>query len=329
MEYCRESFNEKFGIILNNNECYSEDIASRIAEMIQPLCDLVGVPPKGYEITVFIGDYGWTPLGIHTDHQGENVIHFHLGPGDKQMYTWDDKTYNALVPKNTFNNTNIEPLLHKANKFDFSKNDIYSMPWFENHVGFSGELSIAVTLWFRSSNNTNYSKTILNNFTNQFMPKDDRSIPPQIDYLKNDDTFKNFKETVSHHMSDPDISVDEFLYNMYKDYKLCLMSNAGWSKAPVLNNDIVDFEKFIDYEIYQSKPFKIYKRNQNSKKLYIFIRGNRLRIRYIKEIETFIDNLNEYKTISVRQMLRDTEMDNDALLYLIHNFYKYKGINLK
>ena len=126
--------------------------------MIEPLCDLIGIPPLGYEITTFIGNYGWTPLGIHKDVRGENVIHFHLGPGRKQMYIWQDDKYEELVGKNVFNNTNIEPILDKAEEFDFGPRDIYYMPWFENHVGYTEDLSIGVTLWFKSVNNNNFSK---------------------------------------------------------------------------------------------------------------------------------------------------------------------------
>ena len=53
------------------------------------------------------------PLGIHQDHRGENVIHFHLGPGDKQMYIWDEDAYKELTDLK-HNNTDIAPLLPHA-----------------------------------------------------------------------------------------------------------------------------------------------------------------------------------------------------------------------
>ena len=74
---------------MNNNEAFSEQLASRVLKMMSSLFEIAGLPPLGNEITVFIGNYGWTPLGIHKDHTGENVLHFHLGPGRKQMYIWE------------------------------------------------------------------------------------------------------------------------------------------------------------------------------------------------------------------------------------------------
>lgn len=64
---------------MNNNEAFSEQLASRVLKMMSSLLKIAGLPPLGNEITVFIGNYGWTPLGIHKDHTGENVLHFHLG----------------------------------------------------------------------------------------------------------------------------------------------------------------------------------------------------------------------------------------------------------
>ena len=107
IDYCKRIFDKRFGIIMNNNEAFSEQLATRVLKMMSPLFEIAGIPPLGNEITVFIGNYRWTPLGIHKDHTGENVLHFHLGPGRKQMYIWEDETYEKIVGKNILNNKNI------------------------------------------------------------------------------------------------------------------------------------------------------------------------------------------------------------------------------
>lgn len=58
------------------------------------------------------------PLGIHQDRRGENVIHFHLGHGDKQMYIWDEDAYKELTDLK-HNNTDIAPLLPHAKEYSF------------------------------------------------------------------------------------------------------------------------------------------------------------------------------------------------------------------
>ena len=91
--YTDKIFDKKFGFIINSGERHSDYISHNILKAVKPLIDLKGIPPLGIEITIFIGNYGWTPLGIHQDHRGENVIHFHLGPGGKKMYIWDEEKY--------------------------------------------------------------------------------------------------------------------------------------------------------------------------------------------------------------------------------------------
>ena len=44
---------------MNNNEAFSEQLASRVLKMMSSLFEIAGLPPLGNEITVFIGNYGW------------------------------------------------------------------------------------------------------------------------------------------------------------------------------------------------------------------------------------------------------------------------------
>ena len=106
--YTDKIFDKKFGFIINSGERHSDYISHNILKAVKPLIDLKGIPPLGIEITIFIGNYGWTPLGIHQDHRGENVIHFHLGPGGKKMYIWDEEKYKELTNLK-HNNTDNEP----------------------------------------------------------------------------------------------------------------------------------------------------------------------------------------------------------------------------
>ena len=95
--YFGSIFDKKFGMIINSGEKYSEIFADSLLIKLKPLIDHIGLPTSGLELTIFIGNYGWTPLGIHQDHKGENVLHFHLGPGEKTMYTWNEDKYHELT----------------------------------------------------------------------------------------------------------------------------------------------------------------------------------------------------------------------------------------
>lgn len=329
IEYCKRIFDKKFGIIMNNNEAFSEKLASRVIEMMQPLFEVAGLPPLGNEITVFIGNYGWTPLGIHKDHIGENVLHFHLGPGRKQMYTWEQDIYENLVGKDVLNNKNIEPILSHAKKHDFGEGDIFYMPWYKNHVGYTEEISIGVSLWFQSTDNYTFSKKIIQHFISEFLPKDKKIIPPQIDYINNHDTYDYFKQIVLSTIDNKDSSLDDFLKKMYLDHKNSLLSNGNWANLPLENeieNDNYDF--FKNKKIELSKPFKIIFENYNNEKLNIFVRGIRLRIKYFKDFEELLTRLNNNETIIINKYLKNIEIPEEPFLYIILTLYKYKGVKI-
>lgn len=59
--YTSRIFDKKFGFIINSGERHSDYISKNILKAVTPLIGLKGLPPLGLEITIFIGNYGWTP----------------------------------------------------------------------------------------------------------------------------------------------------------------------------------------------------------------------------------------------------------------------------
>lgn len=160
---------QKFGFIINEAERFNLDISRFIALKTEPLFNKIGFPKAGLGISLFIGNYGWTPIGIHQDPIGEDVIHFHLGPGSKTMYTWDYEQIKELVDIETYDYRNIEPLIEHSSKFKFSAGDIYFMPTGKHHVGYSGDLSFSATLWRENPTKTRFIKKIHNMIMDQFI----------------------------------------------------------------------------------------------------------------------------------------------------------------
>src|SRR4051812_35094117 len=72
----------KFGIVLNGAESVSESLSRQVARFLDPLFARRGVPYGGIDVAFFVGNYGFTPFGIHVDDR-THVLHAHLGPGTK------------------------------------------------------------------------------------------------------------------------------------------------------------------------------------------------------------------------------------------------------
>ena len=147
-EWSSRVFGEsKFGIIINAGEKFSHSLSKNIALKTKPLLDKVGFPREGINFSIFIGNYDKTPLGIHKDPLGEDVMHFHLGPGDKTMYTWSKEEYERLTTIEKYDRKETELFIPFATEFAFKEGDMYFMPEGEYHIGKQAELSIAVTFW--------------------------------------------------------------------------------------------------------------------------------------------------------------------------------------
>lgn len=332
--YCKKNFGDKIGIITNYSEKHSEILANRILKTIQPLLDIAGIPPWGLELTTFIGNYGWTPLGIHKDERGENVLHYHLGPGKKQMYVWDEKTY-LEKGSGISNNKNIEPLLKYAKKFLFGPGDLYYMPWNVHHVGYTDEFSIGVTLWFNNPTKYNFSKLMIDTIKNIYLKNNQEIIENQLNYINNEDTFNDFISTLdikSKILKEP---LETFLYKSYNEYKKCLMSNGGWQNPPLRFFEKIDSKKdyFLNLEsktIITSSLFEM-RTEKIDNRLYVYVRGYRISFKYYSELEKIVSKLNQENIeIEVSSIISEFQkLPKEVVLYFLKTLINNKGITIK
>jgi len=333
IEYSKRVFNTKFGIIINSGEKHSDIISERIMNLMQPLIEKIGLPASGLEITIFIGDYGWTPLGIHQDHRGENVMHFHLGPGKKTMYTWDEKVYEE-VAGSKFNNRDIEPILKHSNEYPFTTGDLYYMPWNKYHVGFSDELSVGITLWFNNPTKQTYVHKIIESFIFQYVQEDKDILTPQINYLQNNNTFSDILSTIKLDEDVLNLSAKEFLNKVYSEYKFCLLSNGGWQSVPLSREmkdkyDVNEYEYLLDKKVFAKKPFKLFYTIKNEI-IDVYVRGSKIEMKHHKELELIIEKINTNEVYDVNLLLENLSKywPIEAGLYFISLLYDKRGIEI-
>ena len=331
--YCTRVFGEKYGIITNYGEKHSEILAENILKTVQPLFDIIGIPPWGLELTTFIGNYGWTPLGIHTDNRGENVLHYHLGPGNKKMYVWDDEVYEK-EGKGIFNNKNVEPLLEYANEFEFGKGDLYYMPWNKHHIGYSGDFSIGVTLWFNNPTRYDFSKLMIETIQNLFLKNDQSIIESQIDYLNNENTFLDFINTLNIDKDTLNAPLQYFLKQTYNEYKKCLLSNGGWQNIPLSYHKKIDSTKDYFPNLKSKKiitnGISNIKWEKTNDRLTIYVRGTRLSFKYFPELVQIIDEINKTEFIEVSSIIKQFDtLPEEVILYFLKVLINNKGIKVE
>lgn len=335
IDYCNRIFKEKFGLIVNFMERHSDFVGKELRLIAEPLLEIIGIPATGVDVTVFIGNYGWTPLGIHQDHKGENVLHFHLGPGEKTMYIWDQEKYKDLTGTK-HNNFDIDPLLEHAEKYDFGAGDLFYMPWNKFHIGKSDDLSVGVTFWFNNPSKVKFFDKVLNTFYTNYIDINKDVIDPQHNYLENNKTFEEFLSILK---LDEDLlkgSTESFFKYLYDEYKNSLLSNAGWQAPPQTREkedqyNVDGYEFLLEKEIRSNEPFKmIYSIDENKDTFYLFVRGSKIEMRYHPELKNIIDHLNTHKNWKVSELLKTLEIDwpIEAGLYFLSMIYDKKGIEI-
>ncbi|WP_271782544.1 hypothetical protein [Aquimarina algiphila] len=328
-EWVKRTFgNKKFGMIINEGERFNLDLSKKMALRTKPLLDKVGFPKEGVNFSIFIGNYGWTPLGIHQDSAGENVIHFHLGPGPKTMYTWKDEEFRELVDVGTYDNHDVKPLLKHATEFKFEEGDLYFMPTGEFHIGHSDELSLSVTFWQYNHTKFRFARRIHNMIMDQFIKESEELVTPDRNELENTSGMQDVLSTFQFTDEMDDFSYKELLAEMYKDLRYSINSNAGYRTSPFPKTE-EDSQLDINDAFIIETPFKIQYRESNDKiKLFAYVRGHKFSLNNFECIALMIDEINKGKEITVRQLLNilNEEWPEEIGLQILSLIYQNHGM---
>lgn len=322
---------QKFGIILNYSEKFSIQIAERLSVLVQPLIEEIGVPSNGMHTTVFIGNYGFTPLGIHQDHFGANVIHFHLGPGDKTMYTWNEELFESI----NGGDKTLDEVLPFATPHHFHEGDLFFMPWDQYHIGRTDDVSIGLTVWFDNHSNAALFERILKTISLEFQNSDLKQITKMQRGIKNidlssiDTVFKAYKIA-------SELSFKDLLKEVFADFKIALFSNCGWTAIPVTVEQTSDFKVDEDFgrmdniNIQVPYPFKLYHTKENEQEITIYARGSKITMKYHQLLIDIINRLNNHEVINTNTLLSDLDKEwpVQAGQYFIAMLYNKRAIHI-
>ena len=134
-----------FGVIINGAEQWSDRLARMTARLFSPITESMGRERTNLEVTLFIGNYGYTPFGIHIDNPYTTVVHFHVGPANKEMTLFDKADFHRLngPQKNCFT---PETLIPHGRTFTIRPGDLFVLPPHYYHVGNTPSFSVAVAV---------------------------------------------------------------------------------------------------------------------------------------------------------------------------------------
>ncbi len=293
---------DKFSIIINQCEQLSVYLSAYLSASVERLRDLMGIPLLGYNLTIFMGNYGFTPLGVHHDGTGNNVLHFHIGPGDKVMYNWDEQQYTPEVAA-----LDLDKQLALADEFRFSAGDLYFMPWNKYHIGNTEEFSIGFTLWFNNPTRASYVKKLTDDLLVRLIDEGDAVVHPAAAHPAAADL------TAAHPSADsPDSalfasacvlkggaqtrSFEHLLFDEHRRTMARLSSSGHWNSKSRINDALALTKEDLPREIRIVDPYRIeYFRLRDD--LYIYGRGHEQVVDFSDALTTAIDKINDEATV--------------------------------
>jgi len=112
-----------------------------MCSIISPLLKKAGLPLGGLSFLFFMGNYGFTPFGIHKEAKGEEGFLFHLGPADKKFYTWDIEEYNK-IEHNAKVFHEVDEMLPVAKCYELNRKSVMFIPHHLYHIGNTEDFSL-------------------------------------------------------------------------------------------------------------------------------------------------------------------------------------------
>jgi len=291
---------KKFGVVLRKVERYSIAARDKILSHFAPfLTDKT--PFGGIHFTIFLGNYGWTPFGIHQDHPGSFVNHYHLGPGEKTMYMWEEDNYvNKLGCKQ--NDMDAERLIPYADHIcKFKAGDIFFMPWNYYHVGNTQELSIGLTVWFSYTTvNGLLSGVWESGLSDLYKNNANRAIVQNMMSIDDGEPFESLLEDLN--QASLSTSIENLVKEQIDDHANASISNL-WFDSPQLKISNTNTTLAEDNLLQLNDSKIVYKQVNN--KIKIFHRGHKLKIIYHPDIISLIDSINTEEIIPVKELLEN------------------------
>ena len=316
---------EKFSIIINQCEQLSVHLSAYLGTCVEHLRDLAGIPLLGYNLTIFMGNYGFTPLGVHHDGTGNNVLHFHVGPGDKVMYNWDEQLYTpevAALP--------LDKQLALAEEFRFSAGDLYFMPWNKYHIGNTEDFSIGFTLWFNNPTRASYMKKLTDDVLVGLIDDGETVIQPLTGNTGSRESAF-FEAACQLKDGAQTRGFDSLLFDEHRRTMARLSSSGYWNSKSRINEDLALTKEDVSREIQVIEPYRIvyFRREDN---LYIYGRGHEQVFDFCDALVGAINKINDdtarYRVGEFIRDLADSLSQRQAFI-LLSDWYRKQIIALR
>ncbi len=275
----------KFGVVLNDIQNYSPELMEYMARFLQPLLKVAGLPSGGLGLLFFVGNYGFTPFGVHKENTGEEGFLFHIGPGEKTFYTWKTEDYTRI--SNGSNTYPPEELMDTAIPHELKPGDMMCIPSDVYHIGHTGDFSISMVLDFLNSP-AEQIKLKMAAAVKKLMEEDTGFHPLQP--LPFEDTALAQEKLLAQ------VSLQEPLQRAAREYIMKLQSNGVFYSPSRADHPVEDLSPDTAWKLKDPFPIPYY---VNGDELVAFARGHRIKWPASPPLVQILKDWNQGKSIRV------------------------------
>ena len=297
-EWLSDTFGRRrFGIVTNNIERWSPDLAEAVALFATGLFEHLAWTEASVEISFITGNYDFTPFGVHCDGEDLFIAHLHLGPSEKRMFMWEPTQFYSLTGSRR---ASFEPelIIPAAERFVLGQGDVLLFPGSSYHIGScGGHLSAALVLLIR-----------------RFQPA---AVLQEAFLTSLADSVAPASELVS-----------DWARRAERDFAKRRESNCGLRSSPVrVNWPDADLPRC---SIRRRCPFKILT-SPRGETLDVFVRGLKVQLPHRPPITDLVSDLGRDEWVSVHDLISrySFAMTAEAAVYVISLLAAYGAITVR
>lgn len=288
---------KKFGIILNNLEKYSNRFSAKAAKLAEPLLEMTGLPLGGLATLCFLGNYGFTPFGIHKENRGEEGFLMHFGPGEKTFYTWDTEEYLEMS-NGSITHPIEQRFLDKATAYHMKPGDAFFVPSNRFHIARTEEFSLSMVLDYFNPLEDTFKQKLIAKLSGQ--EAGNGKVLQSVNWQGEEVTVP--------------VSLEEDLAKVYQSHILALRSNGGFIEK---TQSVEPNFNLMEDAFTILKPFQILYEPKGEKDLNVFVRGHVQVFPNQPNLRSLLDKLNageSFRLSDVQNLLPNMDMQEILML---------------
>lgn len=285
-------------LVLNGVERFHEGLCRRVAALLRPVLAARGIPVGGIDIALFIGDYGYTPFGVHADPDPAFLIP--VGSAVKTLSVWSPSVFRKRAGTRDVS-FDLATLLPEAQSFALAEGSLFFLPAGHFHIGRNDGLSVTMTVSLGEVSRRALAKKALRAVLERSLltlPATDLAFG---DCAPSNQRLIDEAVALVEGAAAAGTTAADWLRAGADAYCLSMLSNGGFRLSPLERQEPA--VSLRGRTIAGAAPFQIKYQLLGDGRMALFVRGACVTIKANPELPAVIDRINEGRLLGVSEIV--------------------------